>query len=155
MDTLMVTLYCTEVASFDRWQKIKACLEILQNNQVEIAPVMRQCNCLSDTVIEKAKKSYTLANGDLSEYLCLLNEQHIGGGNLRMDEKGSIVGEYSHCYCGIPKATKNMPSCYCECSAGLFEKLFSNVFDHCVQVKIIHTILDGASECIFEINHQP
>lgn len=131
---------------------IKACLEVLQNNQIDIKKIMRPCNCLTDSVIAKAKKSYALANGDISEFLCLLNEQHIGGGQLRLDDSGKIIGVYSHCYCGIPKVTKNMPSCYCECSAGWFEKLFSNIFERNVQVKIIHTILSGAIECVFEIS---
>lgn len=131
---------------------IKASLEILQSNQVDIANVMRSCNCLSDSVIEKAKKSYSLANGDLHELLRLLNEQHIGGGQLHLNESGNIIGVYSHCYCGIPKATKAMPSSYCECSVGWFEKLFTNVFERNVHVKIIHTILDGSTDCNFEIS---
>jgi predicted hydrocarbon binding protein len=97
-------------------------------------------------------KSYALAKGNLSDFLRLLNEQHIGGGQLRLDESGNIIGVYSHCYCGIPKATKSMPACYCECSAGWFEGLFTNVFERSVQVKIIHTILDGSVDCNFEIS---
>ena len=88
----------------------------------------------------------------MSEFLRLLNDQYIGGGQLRIDENGKIIGTYLKCYCGIAKVIKVMPSCYCECSAGWFEKLFSEVFERRVEVKLIHTILDGYSECVFEIS---
>ena len=40
---------------------------------------------------------------------------------------------------------------YCECSAGWYMKLFSEVFEKKVNVKIVDTIVNGASECTFEI----
>ena len=40
---------------------------------------------------------------------------------------------------------------YCECSAGWYKKLFSEVFEKDVSVKILNTIINGANECTFEI----
>ena len=36
---------------------------------------------------------------------------------------------------------------------GWFEKLFSSIFERKVLVGIIHTILDGFEECVFEIDN--
>lgn len=141
-----------KASTVEQGKAIKECLKIMQADKLDVQAVLRSCNCLSDSVIAKAKKSYTIANGDLMEFLRLLNEQHIGGGQLHIDDNGKIIGLYSSCYCGIPKATKDMPSCYCECSAGWFEKLFSSVFERKVEVKLICSILGGASECVFEIS---
>lgn len=80
-----------------------------------------------------------------------MNDLHIGGGQLHLNEQDHIIGIYSTCYCGIPKAVKDIPAAYCECSASWFEKLFSAVFDHPVRVTILHTILSGADYCSFEI----
>lgn len=49
------------------------------------------------------------------------------------------------------KMIKAMPACYCECSAGWFEKLFSRVLGKEVCVNLKHTILDGRDECMFEV----
>lgn len=41
---------------------------------------------------------------------------------------------------------------YCECSAGCYMRLFSEVFEKCVTITIVDTIVNGgASECVFEI----
>ena len=40
---------------------------------------------------------------------------------------------------------------YCECSAGWYMRLFSEVFEKSVTVTIVDTIVNGAAECVFEI----
>jgi predicted hydrocarbon binding protein len=132
---------------------IRSCLESLNEKQVNIQPIMRQCNCLASSVINDAKKCLSTSNGDIPKFLQLLNDQGIGGGQLQLNEDGNIIGIYSECYCNVPKEVSGIPVGYCECSAGWFEKLFENVFDKKVNVKIVHTILGGFPECIFEINY--
>lgn len=40
---------------------------------------------------------------------------------------------------------------YCECSAGCYMRLLSEVFEKCVTMTIVDTIVNGgASECVFE-----
>ena len=51
----------------------------------------------------------------------------------------------------MPKKVEHMNKKYCECSAGWYMKLFSAVFGKDVTVKVIDTIVNGASECTFEI----
>ena len=46
-----------------------------------------------------------------------------------------------------------MNKTYCECSAGWYQKLFSEVFEREVSVKIVDTIVNGAAECTFEITN--
>ena len=42
---------------------------------------------------------------------------------------------------------------YCECSAGWYMRLFSEVFEKSVTITIVDTIVNGgASECVFEIS---
>lgn len=50
------------------------------------------------------------------------------------------------------KKVENMNKKYCECSAGWYMRLFSEVFEKSVTVTIVDTIVNGASECVFEIS---
>ena len=122
-------------------------------NNAEIREIMQPCgyNCISNSTIEKAKNIYA-KTPDIRDFLLKLNEQHIGGGNLHIDND-KIIGVYLKCYCGLAKASKNLSSDYCNCSAGWFKKLFSSVFDKDVEVEKMNTILDGADQCIFEITY--
>ena len=45
-----------------------------------------------------------------------------------------------------------MNKIYCECSAGWYMRLFSEVFEKNVTVKIVDTIVNEAKECTFEIS---
>jgi predicted hydrocarbon binding protein len=132
---------------------IKALLdEIIAIDGLETAEkVMRPggYHCISDKVIKTAKELYQNSK-DLEDYIKLLNDNHIGGGQLHI-KNNIIIGIYDRCYCGIPKVAKDISRAYCECSAGWFEKLFSEVFEKEVLVKKRDTILNGAKECRFEI----
>jgi len=134
---------------------IKALLEELSNRcGIETAEkIMRPCGhqCLSDKTIKTVKALYEKSDSVL-EFLKLLNDNHIGGGDLHMKDN-KIIGVYDMCYCGIPKRTKSMPTAYCECSAGWLEKLFSSAFEKEVTIKKIDTILKGADKCTFEISY--
>jgi len=134
---------------------IKALLEELSSRcGIETAEkIMRSCGhqCLSDKTIKTVKALYEKSE-NVPEFLKLLNDNHIGGGNLHMKDN-KIIGVYDMCYCGIPKATKSMPPEYCECSAGWLEKLFSSAFEKEVTVKKIYTILKGDDKCTFEITY--
>lgn len=113
--------------------------------------VMRPCGyqCISNTVINTAKLLLKRSD-NVEEFLKLLNENHIGGGYLHIKDN-KIIAIYDKCYCGIPKAAKEISPMYCECSAGWFERLFSSVFEKEVDVKRVKTILNGADNCTFEI----
>ena len=65
---------------------------------------------------------------------------------------GKIIAVYKKCYCNIPKKVENMNKKQCECSAGWYMRLFSEVFEKSVIVTIVDTIVNGASECVFEIS---
>lgn len=130
---------------------IKSCLETLEKTGVDTKPIMRDCNCLSEAVIKKAKAAYGQAQGDMNLFLELLNEKGIGGGQLRLEEKDLIIAVYSKCYCGVAKGVKGLSAGYCQCSAGWFQKLFSRTLEKNVTVNIIHTIISGENDCVFEI----
>lgn len=135
---------------------IKSILDELYSTQGEdiCEKIMRPCgyDCISHSLIKKAKDMYKESNYDLEAFLSMLNSNRIGGGNLHI-ENGSIISVYEKCYCGIPKAVKDMPKAYCECSAGWFEKLFSSVFEKSVNVERVQTILSGSDKCTFKINY--
>lgn len=116
-----------------------------------ISCVLRPCGqqCISNGTVAKAKTLYKKSAG-LEDFLALLNKERIGGGKLYL-HNGNIIGSYDKCYCGLAKAAKGMPPAYCHCSAGWFERLFSSVFEKSVEVKKLHTILDGSEDCVFEI----
>lgn len=132
---------------------VKSILNELENNIGEniVEKVMKHCGhlCISNRTIEEAKQLFKKAE-NVEKFLDLMNEKHIGGGELHMDN-GNIIGVYNKCYCGMAKNVENMPASYCNCSAGWFEKLFSSVFNKTVKVTKLHTILQGADKCAFKI----
>lgn len=81
----------------------------------------------------------------------LLNEADIDGKNLHISGD-KIIAVYKKCYCNIPKKVENLNKNYCECSAGWYMRLFSEVFEKNVNVEIVDTIVNGASKCTFEIS---
>ena len=113
---------------------------------------MRKCGgcCLSANAVRIAKKLYAKSD-NITEFLNLLNEADIGGKNLHISD-GKIIAVYKKCYCNIPKKVDNLNKNYCECSAGWYMRLFSEVFEKKVNVEIVDTIVNGASECTFEIS---
>ncbi|MDF2541404.1 MAG: hypothetical protein K0S47_1122 [Herbinix sp.] len=141
---------CDKATPAKQGKYIKSCMEMLIQENQNIASIMRKCNCLSESTIKKAKLFYAQSSGNLDLFLSHLNQNHIGGGKLRY-EGNVIIGTYDTCYCGVPKATKGMPSSYCECSAGWFERLFSEVFEKKVTVARVQTIVEGFDRCVFEI----
>ncbi|WIV12394.1 DUF6144 family protein [Proteiniborus sp. MB09-C3] len=132
---------------------VKKVIEKVKENQGKdvIEKVMKPCGyqCISNSIIDKVKKLHEKSN-DIDEFLHLLNEQHIGGGQLHTKD-GKIIGVYSSCYCGLAKQSKDMSPAYCYCSAGWFEKLFSSILGDSVKVNKVQSILDGSDKCIFEI----
>lgn len=128
---------------------VKSILNELGNNMGE--KVMKPCGhlCISNRTINEAKKLFERTK-NVEEFLDLMNEKHIGGGELHMDS-GNIIGIYNKCYCGMAKNVEDMPASYCNCSAGWFEKLFSSVFNKTVKVTKLHTILEGADKYVFKI----
>ena len=113
---------------------------------------MRKCGgcCLSANAVKIAKRLYAKSN-NIAEFLNLLNEADIGGKNLHISGD-KIIAVYKKCYCNIPKKVENLNKNYCECSAGWYMRLFSEVFEKKVNVEIVDTIVNGASECTFEIS---
>ncbi|MDO4458748.1 MAG: DUF6144 family protein [Clostridia bacterium] len=130
---------------------INRALDFAGENNICMRETLRKCGvcCISNNAVKTAKKLYA-KSGNTAEFLEKLNGADIGGKNLRL-EGDKIIAVYKKCYCNIPKKTENMNPTYCECSAGWYEKLFSEVFERAVNVKIINTILNGADECSFEI----
>ncbi len=132
---------------------VKSILNELENNigEIIVEKVMKPCGhlCISNRTIKEAKKLFERAE-NVEKFLDLMNEKHIGGGELHMDS-GNIIGIYNKCYCGMAKNVEDMPVSYCNCSAGWFEKLFSSVFNKTINVTKLHTILEGADNCVFKI----
>lgn len=133
-------------------QYINELLNFAEANEIPMQDTMRKCggNCLTKDVIELAKKIYEKSS-TIDEFLSGLNEIGIGGGNLCMENK-KIIAIYKNCYCDIPYKTKKLSPSYCQCSAGWFQYLFSEVFGKSISVHIIDTITNGAKECSFEID---
>ena len=127
-------------------------LNVAEKMNIGMTNTMRKCGgyCLSANAVKTAKKLYAKSN-NVTEFLNLLNEADIGGKNLRISGD-KIIAVYKKCYCNIPKKVEGLNKNYCECSAGWYMRLFSEVFEKKVNVEIIDTIVNGASECTFEIS---
>lgn len=159
MEAESASVICSELGIIDenatpkkQAKYINDILNTAESMSICMTNTMRKCGgcCLSANTIKSAKKLYAKAN-NITEFLDFLNEAHIGGGNLHISD-GKIIGIYKSCYCNIPKQIEQMNKGYCECSAGWYMTLFSEVFEKRVTVKIIDTIVNGAIECTFEIS---
>ena len=133
-------------------QYINDLLNYAETNMMPMQNTMRKCggNCLGKEAIELAKNIYEKAS-TIDEFLVSMNDMGIGGGNLHI-EYNKVIAIYKNCYCDIPYETKKLNPLYCQCSAGWFQSLFSEVFGKPVSVKIFNTITNGANECTFEID---
>ena len=118
---------------------------------IDMTEPLRRCGgcCLSASAVKTAKKLHA-QSADTAEFLRLLNEANLGGGQLRI-ESGRIIAVYTRCYCNIPKAAKQLNPRYCECSAGWYQRLFTESFGRPVSVCIRESIAGGAPQCTFEI----
>lgn len=133
-------------------QYINDLLNYAETNNIPMQSVMYKCggSCLAKEVIELAKDIYEKSSS-VEQFLTGLNDIGIGGKNLHI-ENGKIIAIYKSCYCDIPYKTQKLHPLYCQCSAGWFYHLFSEVFGKKVSVKTIGTITNGAKECTFEID---
>ena len=158
MDKENAAVICSQIGTIDekatplkQSRYINDILNTTEKMNICMTDTMRKCGgcCLSANAIKIAKKLYAKSS-DITEFLNLLNEADIGGKNLHVSD-GKIIAVYEKCYCNIPKKVEHLNKNYCECSAGWYKKLFSEVFEKTVSVKILNTILNGAEECTFEI----
>ena len=159
MDKENAVTVCSEIGTIDekatplkQARYINDILNTAETMDICMTDTMRKCGgcCLSANAVKTARKLYAKSN-DITEFLTLLNEADIGGKNLHMSGD-KIIAVYKKCYCNIPKKIENINRNYCECSAGWYMKLFSEVFEKNVTVKIVDTITNGAAECTFEIS---
>ncbi len=128
---------------------IRSALELLRHEGCDTTRLMRRCNCVPRTVKNIARDYYRKSGGNLSEFARMLTEANIGGQMYVRDDV--IFAEYSRCLCGMPKAVRNMPESYCECSAGWFDNLFSYATERDVTVEVENSILAGGEKCVFRI----
>ena len=154
-----VSVVCTEIGVIEenatpkkQANYINEILNTAESKGICMTETMRKCGgcCLSASTVNTAKKLYAKSE-NIEGFLVSLNEVHIGGGHLHLSD-GKIIGIYKECYCNIPKQIGNLNKTYCECSAGWYARLFSEVFGKDVTVKILDTIVNGAKECTFEIS---
>ncbi|MDE7223222.1 MAG: hypothetical protein K2O34_05520 [Acetatifactor sp.] len=132
-------------------QYINDLLNYAEANNISMQNTMQKCggSCLTKEVIDLAKNIYEKSSS-IDQFLADMNDIGIGGKNLHT-ENGKIVAIYKNCYCDIPYKTQNLHMSYCQCSAGWFYHLFSEIFGKPVSVEIVDTITNGAKECTFVI----
>ena len=115
--------------------------------------VLEACGqqCIGQNTLEKAK-ILQQSSRDFDDLLDKLNYAHIGGGNLRREEK-VIYASYERCYCGsVSKTRQPISLIYCQCSCGWYKKLFLTLLDKPVKVELLDSIIHGADNCKFIIH---
>ncbi|MFO8036703.1 MAG: DUF6144 family protein [Anaerolineales bacterium] len=117
--------------------------------------IMEACGrkCCGLTTRKNAEK-FMRESDSLEQFVATLNEHGIGGGRLRITQKGDITGGYDHCYCGLVKhTTEPFPTkTYCQCSVGWYKQLFETGLDRPVDVQIIQSLITCANSCEFMIH---
>ncbi len=121
-----------------------------KSGEEKATQVMRACGyqCIDPSIITDAKKAYA-ESADLPQFIDALKKQGVGQ-NMTL-EGNTIHTYYDHCYCNISDPDKHLNRCYCQCSCGFYEKLFTEVLQHTVEVELVQSIKGGAETCEFVI----
>jgi hypothetical protein len=74
-----------------------------------------------------------------------------------LNEKDENMKKYYYCHCSwVREALKTgeieVPSKFCECSAGYYKNQWDVILDQPVDVDVVETILEGDSRCMFAIH---
>jgi predicted hydrocarbon binding protein len=88
--------------------------------------------CINEHKIKSTKKSFAKSK-NLKDFIERFNKHNAG--KLAF-EGHSIKATYSRCYCG----------------AGWYKRLFEEVLDSPVRVKVLQSIANGADRCVMEIS---
>lgn len=105
-------------------------------------------SCIGKAFLKKAEKA---AKNTSSEQEIL--EHLVKSIRMLSKKNGNLYMVYPKCYCHHVKKYKGkIPEYYCNCSVGWIKELFKTALGREVNVKIISTILWGASECKFRID---
>lgn len=136
-----------------RW--IKSLMDTLDSEVDESVRkgVMEDCGrmCISRNTLKIAKRHKQKAK-DIDDFLDRLNQDGIGGGELKRD--GNIIhASYKRCYCGSVSKTKEpISSTYCNCSCGWYKELFETALERSVEVELVDSIIQGGQMCKFIIH---
>lgn len=116
------------------------------------AAVLARCGrtCLGEDQVERARDAGRRF-ADLETLLSFLNENQIGGGDLRTDGD-TVYATYDRCYCPhVSASAERMSPSHCNCSRGWLGALFEALLGCGVDVELRSSILSGASSCAFVI----
>ena len=114
------------------------------------AKILEECGrqCTPASLVKKAKTLYE-ASSDVGEFLEKLGEVFE---ELQIEDDGVYV-VYPRCYCpqieGI--APGKLSATYCNCSRGWIKQLFEGAIGQEVSVKLVKSIVDGATQCRFKV----
>jgi predicted hydrocarbon binding protein len=131
---------------------IKRLMDILDRRYSQPAreAIMEGCNCLGDSIIDRAKRLYKQSQ-NMDEWLAKLNTHGIGGRQLTRKGK-DILASYVKCHCGSVSRTKEPVSAtFCYCSCGWFKKLFEAVLGVPIRVTLRRSMIQGDDRCEFSI----
>jgi predicted hydrocarbon binding protein len=105
--------------------------------------------CINEHKIKSTKKSFAKSK-NLKDFIERFNKHNAG--KLAF-EGHSIKATYSRCYCGsVSKTKEKIPLTYSYCGAGWYKRLFEEVLDSPVRVKVLQSIANGADRCVMEIS---
>ena len=83
---------------------------------------------------------------DLKAVVKLLNELHIGGGNMTVDGD-AVCAVYEKCYCPIREAGLIVAPYFCNCTRGFTKEIFETLFEKPFDVELVTSIGRGDDEC--------
>jgi predicted hydrocarbon binding protein len=118
--------------------------------QLQSICIMEKCgrDCFNQHKLAKQLKQKTLS---IEEIIKILNK---GSVSIKIEDKNTIIAEYSMCFCHVVKKTKNIfhSDTYCHCSVGWWKGLFEAVLEKPVVVNLVQTIITGGKTCKFIIH---
>lgn len=117
-------------------------------NKAKTFLASRGCNCISKSMLKKAKDARKDAKTDRD-----IIENLKKSIRLLKEIEGKLFMVYPKCYCHhLKNFNGNIPKSYCYCSEGWVKQLFETALEKNVNVEIEKSVRWGDEECQIRID---
>ena len=128
--------------------------EIIGNN--ESISIMTKCGskCCGAGQRKTAKRLMSESKA-IEDFINKIANYEVKDGELeyKLIDKKTIIARHNRCFCGQVKGFTELfkNDTYCQCSVEFNKQFFQAAFNKPVEVKLVQSILNGASWCEFKI----
>lgn len=113
--------------------------------------IRKQCFCNDGSSSAKRMVTYLSKTQSIKDFVVLFNAKEKYGSMEYVNEH-KILMCYPECYCAcVKRINEQLPVTWCYCTIGYVTHLFSQVFDHPVEVHLIESVKTGGTRCAISV----